>query len=30
VLVPELLSAPGTTDSEHLQACLRAGEIEFD
>jgi oligopeptide/dipeptide ABC transporter ATP-binding protein len=29
-LVPELVPAPGTTDSDHLQACLRAGEIEFD
>ena len=28
--VPELLPAPGSTDSDHLQACLRAGEISFD
>jgi len=30
VQVPELVPAPGTTDSDHLQACLRAGEIAFD
>jgi len=28
--VPELVPAPGTTDSDHLQACIRAGEISFD
>ena len=28
--VPELVPALGSTDSDHLQACLRAGEIEFD
>jgi oligopeptide/dipeptide ABC transporter ATP-binding protein len=27
--VPELVSAPGTSGEEHLQACLRAGEISF-
>jgi oligopeptide/dipeptide ABC transporter ATP-binding protein len=30
VQVPELVPAPGTADSDHLQACLRAGEIDFD
>ena len=28
--VPALEPAPGTTNSDHLQACLRAGEIKFD
>jgi len=28
--IPELLPAPGTTGGDHLQACLRAGEISFD
>jgi len=28
--VPELVPALGSTDSDHFQACLRAGEIEFD
>ena len=27
--VPELVPAPGSGDEEHLQACLRAGEISF-
>ena len=27
--VPKLMPAPGRTDESHLQACLRAGEIEF-
>jgi oligopeptide/dipeptide ABC transporter ATP-binding protein len=27
--VPELESAPGTSGDNHLQACLRAGEIRF-
>ena len=27
--VPKLLPAPGTSGEEHLQACLRAGEISF-
>jgi oligopeptide/dipeptide ABC transporter ATP-binding protein len=27
--VPELVPAPGTNGEEHLQACLRAGEISF-
>ena len=27
--VPELIPAPGTSGDEHLQACLRAGEISF-
>ena len=27
--VPELISAPGTNGEGHLQACLRAGEINF-
>jgi oligopeptide/dipeptide ABC transporter ATP-binding protein len=27
VQVPELVPAPGSTDGDHLQACLRAGEI---
>ena len=27
--VPELLPAPGTDNTDHLQACLRAGEISF-
>lgn len=27
--VPELVPAPGTNGEEHLQACLRAGEITF-
>jgi len=26
---PELISAPGTNGEGHLQACLRAGEIDF-
>jgi oligopeptide/dipeptide ABC transporter ATP-binding protein len=30
VQVPELGPVPGSTDSDHLQACLRAGEISFD
>jgi len=25
--IPELMSAPGTENTDHLQACLRAGEI---
>jgi oligopeptide/dipeptide ABC transporter ATP-binding protein len=28
--VPELKPAPGTSGENHLQACLRAGEILFD
>ena len=28
--VPELVPAPGTKGNDHLQACLRAGEITFD
>ena len=28
--VPELMPAPGTSGGNHLQACLRAGEIIFD
>ena len=28
--VPELVPAPGTQGNDHLQACLRAGEITFD
>jgi oligopeptide/dipeptide ABC transporter ATP-binding protein len=28
--VPELLPAPGTSGNDHLQACLRAGEIRFE
>lgn len=27
--VPKLLPGPGTSGEEHLQACLRAGEISF-
>jgi oligopeptide/dipeptide ABC transporter ATP-binding protein len=27
--VPDLLPVPGTSGHEHLQACLRAGEITF-
>ena len=27
--VPELIPAPGTDGQAHLQACLRAGEIDF-
>jgi oligopeptide/dipeptide ABC transporter ATP-binding protein len=27
--IPELLPAPGTDGKDHLQACLRAGEISF-
>jgi oligopeptide/dipeptide ABC transporter ATP-binding protein len=27
--VPELEPAPGTSGGNHLQACLRAGEINF-
>jgi oligopeptide/dipeptide ABC transporter ATP-binding protein len=27
--IPELQPAPGTDDNDHLQACLRAGEISF-
>jgi oligopeptide/dipeptide ABC transporter ATP-binding protein len=27
--VPDLVSAPGANGEEHLQACLRAGEISF-
>ena len=27
--VPELVPAPGSSGEEHLQACLRAGEISF-
>lgn len=27
--VPELIPTPGTRGDEHLQACLRAGEISF-
>jgi oligopeptide/dipeptide ABC transporter ATP-binding protein len=27
--VPELIPAPGTDGNDHLQACLRAGEIDF-
>jgi len=27
--IPELLPAPGTDSNDHLQACLRAGEISF-
>ncbi|MBW1697221.1 MAG: ATP-binding cassette domain-containing protein [Deltaproteobacteria bacterium] len=27
--VPELVPAPGTSGEDHLQACLRAGEITF-
>lgn len=30
VQIPELVPAPGTSGSNHLQACLRAGEIVFD
>jgi oligopeptide/dipeptide ABC transporter ATP-binding protein len=30
VQVPELGPVPGAIDSDHLQACLRAGEISFD
>jgi len=29
VEVPELSPAPGTRKEEHLQACLRAGELSF-
>ena len=28
--VPELMPAPGTDGDNHLQACLRAGEIKFE
>lgn len=28
--VPELIPAPGTVGEDHLQACLRAGEINFE
>ena len=28
--VPELIPAPGTDGEDHLQACLRAGEINFE
>jgi oligopeptide/dipeptide ABC transporter ATP-binding protein len=28
--IPELLPAPGAVDKDHLQACLRAGEISFN
>jgi oligopeptide/dipeptide ABC transporter ATP-binding protein len=28
--VPELIPAPGTGGEDHLQACLRAGEINFE
>jgi len=28
--VPELIPAPGTNGEDHLQACLRAGEINFE
>jgi len=28
--IPELRPAPGSNGDEHLQACLRAGEITFD
>jgi oligopeptide/dipeptide ABC transporter ATP-binding protein len=27
--VPQLVPAPGTKKGDHLQACLRAGEISF-
>jgi oligopeptide/dipeptide ABC transporter ATP-binding protein len=30
VQIPELGPVPGSNDSDHLQACLRAGEISFD
>ena len=28
--VPELKPAPGTDNTDYLQACLRAGEIAFE